>query len=298
MMKLPQDPIFIVGYPRSGTTLLQRLLATQPGIFSFPETHYFCVIEKQLKYDQTGNILPSCLDKVFEKILEKMELRFSPEQEGIIRHSVEEKTLTSKDFFEMIVTRLLLELNPTIEQMTSFRWLEKTPNHAHFLEHIMQLYPRAQALHILRHPVPAIFSRKLKFPFNQETPLTELARRWNRMLEDVQQFKTKFPAHILTLRYEDLLIQLENEYKNITAFLGIPFDLNTLPQLNEQKGNPIAGFILPSETWKLEDARRNMTNTNDAYKSKFSGQDVADIEAIVGENMKKYGYEPYALQEF
>jgi hypothetical protein len=292
-LQLPQDPIFIVGYPRSGTTLLQRLLVTQPGIFSFPETHYFCVIEKQLKYDVEGNILPSCLDKVFEKTLEKIESRFSPGEEGIIRRAVEEKTLTSKDLFEMIVTRLLLDLNPAIEQMTSFRWLEKTPNHAHFLEHIMQLYPRAQALHILRHPVPAIFSRKLKFPFNKETPLTELARRWNLMLENVEQFKNKFPAHILTLRYEDLLIHLENEYKNITAFLGIPFDLNTLSQLNEQKEKPAEGFILPSETWKLEDFRRDMANTNDGYKNIFTDQDVADIEFIVGENMKKYDYEAY-----
>lgn len=292
-MKLPQDPIFIVGYPRSGTTLLQRLLAAQQGIFSFPETHYFCVIEKQLKYDREGNILPSCLDKVFEKILEKIELRFSPAEESSIRHALEEKTLSSKNLFEIIVMRLLLDLYPVVEQMTSFRWLEKTPNHAHFLEHIVQLYPRMQALHILRHPVPSIFSRKLKFPFNQDTPLTELARRWNRMLEDVEHFKNKFPHHILTLRYEDLLSHLENEYENITAFLAIPFDPNTLSQLNEQKESPAAGFILPSETWKLEDAQRDMANTNSAYKSKFSDQDVADIEAIVGENMKRYGYEPY-----
>jgi hypothetical protein len=295
-MKLPQDPIFIVGYPRSGTTLLQRLLVAQPGIFSFPETHYFCVIEKQLKYDREGHILPSCLDKVFEKILEKMEFHFSPEEKDSIRRSVEEKTLSSKDLFEMIVTRLLIGLSPDLLQMPSFRWLEKTPNHAHFLEHIVQLYPRAQALHILRHPVPAIFSRKLKFPFNQDTSLTELARRWNRMLEDVELFKKKFPDHLLSLRYEDLLTHLENEYKNITAFLGIPFDLNTLTQLNEQTENPVARFILPSEPWKLEDARRGMANTNDAYKSKFSEQDIADIEIIVGENMKKCGYKPYALQ--
>lgn len=293
-MKLPQDPIFIVGYPRSGTTLLQRLLITQPGIFSFPETHYFCVIEKRLKYDDAGNMLPSCLDTVFEKIQEKIEFRFPLDEENIIRQAVEEKTLSSKDLFEKIIDHLLIGLYPAIESMTSFRWLEKTPNHAHFLEHIIQLYPQAQVLHILRHPVPAIFSRKLKFPFNKETPVTELALRWNRMIKDVEQFKAQFPHHILTLRYEDLLIHLEKELQHICTFLRLPFDLNTISQLKEQREKPAEGFILASETWKLEDFRRDMANTNDVYKNKFSQQDITDIESIVGEYMKKYGYEPYA----
>lgn len=294
-MKLPQDPIFIVGYPRSGTTLLQRLLTTQPGIFSFPETHYFCVIEKQLRYDNAGNILPSCLDMVFEKIHEKIEFRFSFAEENIIRQAVKEKTLSSKDLFEKIIDHLLLDTYPAVGTITSFRWLEKTPNHAHFLEHIIQLYPQLQVLHILRHPVPAIFSRKLKFPFNKETPIIELARRWNRMIKDVEQFKARFPHHILTLRYEDLLTHLEKELQNICTFLRLPFDLNTVSQLKEQKEKSTEGFILPSEIWKLEDFRRGMTNTNDEYKNKFSQQDVTDIEAIVGEYMKKYGYESYAV---
>ncbi|MCU0285880.1 MAG: sulfotransferase [Acidobacteria bacterium] len=293
-MKLPQDPIFIVGYPRSGTTLLQRILVMQPGIFSFPETHYFCVIEKQLKYDTDGNIQPSCLDMVFQKIQEKIELCFSPAEENHIRCLVAEKKMTSKELFEIITARLLLNINPHINQMTDFRWLEKTPNHAHFLHHIVELYPRAQVLHILRHPVPAIFSRKLKFPFNKDLPVTELAKRWNRMFEDVERFKARFPHYILTLRYEDLLIYLDKEVNNICAFLHIPFDLNTISQLKEPKEKPVDGLILPSETWKLADSRRDMANTNDYYKDKFTGQDVLDIESVVNENMKKYGYESYA----
>ena len=38
------SPIFIVGYPRSGTTLLQSMLYTQKNIYSFPETHFFTKI--------------------------------------------------------------------------------------------------------------------------------------------------------------------------------------------------------------------------------------------------------------
>lgn len=291
MIKLPQDPIFIVGYPRSGTTLLQRLLVTQPGILSFPETHYFCVIEKQLKYDPAGNILPSCLDKVFEKILEKMELRFSPEQEGFIRRSVEEKTLSSKDLFEMIATRFLLDVNPAIEHMTSFRWLEKTPNHALFLDRVMAFYPAAQALHIIRHPVPAVFSRKFKFPFNKEIAVTELADRWTRMVDRVEDFNRLFPGSIHTLRYEDLVENMNKELAAVTDFLHIPFDFTLTTQIAQK--HITNSLILPSESWKLQDINREVTNTNDIYRENISGEDAAGIEEIAAGNMKKYGYKPY-----
>jgi hypothetical protein len=114
------------------------------------------------------------------------------------------------------------------------------------------------------------------------------------MFEDVERFKARFPHYILTLRYEDLLIYLDKEVNNICAFLHIPFDLNTISQLKEPKEKPVDGLILPSETWKLADSRRDMANTNDYYKDKFTGQDVLDIESVVNENMKKYGYESYA----
>ena len=41
MQTAPKQRIFLVGCPRSGTTLLQSLLAAHPDITSFPESHFF-----------------------------------------------------------------------------------------------------------------------------------------------------------------------------------------------------------------------------------------------------------------
>ena len=290
-IKLPQDPIFIVGYPRSGTTLLQILLLTQPGFYSFPETHYFSVVEKSVQFDEMGNILPSCLGKVFEKIYEKMEFRFTKEEIENLYQTAEEKKLTSKFVFEFIVTRFLLQQNPGIERDTCWRWIEKTPTHANFLERILKIYPKAQIVHILRHPVPAIFSRKFKFPFNKETPLQKLAHDWNHIVENVQRCKEKFPEYIYTLRYEDLVKNMGKELKAIVAFLNISFDFTLISNIKQsQTAEP---FILPSETWKLEDKNYYIANTNDTYKNRISKADAETIESIVGEKMKKFHYSPY-----
>ena len=60
---LSQNPIFIVGFPRSGTTLLQSLLCTQKGVVSFPETHFFDIIAKTIKTTSNDVIEKNCLKK-------------------------------------------------------------------------------------------------------------------------------------------------------------------------------------------------------------------------------------------
>jgi hypothetical protein len=297
MMILPQDPIFIVGYPRSGTTLLQRLLAAQPSIYTFPETHYFNVIEKKIKWEKAADNESIPLDSlpvIFAKIAEKMEFLFTTSEQESLKRQAANKTLSSKALFEYIVTRYLLKLYPEIKNVSSFRWMEKTPNHAHFLERIISIYPDAQFLHILRHPVPAIYSRKKKFPFNRETPIVELARRWKRMLLDVEHFKENCPSHIFTLRYEDLVCDLEKQLQSVADFLEIRLDFEALTTLKQKRVQDADAFILQSETWKQEDLLRDIRTTNEHYHDLISSADTASIEEITMESMKRYGYESFS----
>ena len=48
-LSLNQEPIFVVGYPRSGTTLLQTKLMTQKEIISLPETHFYTIVRSKLR---------------------------------------------------------------------------------------------------------------------------------------------------------------------------------------------------------------------------------------------------------
>jgi len=288
-MTLPQDPVFIVGYPRSGTTLLQGLLATQPGIYSLPETHYFNVIEKEISVDANGNILPACLDGVFEKIREKMEFQFDEEEKGIIYRLTEEKKCTSKTLFECIVARTLFLRKKEDELFASFRWLEKTPYHANFLDRIAMFYPAVQILHIVRHPVPAVYSRKRNFPYNKETPVFRLAAHWNHIQQNVERFKEHSPGTVHTLRYEDLVKDPGKELETITDFLNIPFDAAAISRA-AQATRP---FILATEPWKQADLKKDGTDTNDTYKETITNADAEAVEKITADRMQAYGYRPY-----
>jgi hypothetical protein len=292
-MKLPQNPIFIVGYPRSGTTLLQRLLVTQPGFFSFPETHYFCSIEKCLQLNETGNILISCLDNAIKKIHEKMEFRFTKEEIDTLYRLAQRNNLDSKRLFEYIVSRFLLNKHPVVECITSFRWIEKTPTHANYLNRIIEFYPDAQIIHVVRHPVPAVFSRKFKFPFNKQTPVADLARKWDVLVGNVELFTECFPGHVYTLRYEDLVEDLEKELQPTADFLNMQFDFSSISKIRQKLENNLESLFLPSETWKLDDVGHDIANTNPEYKNIISREDAAPVEEIAADKMKRYSYEPY-----
>lgn len=286
---LPQDPVFIVGYPRSGTTLLQGLLATQTGIYSLPETHYFNVIEKEISVDGDGHILPACLDNVFEKIREKMEFQFDEEEKGVIYRLTEEKKCTSKTLFECIVAYFLRPQPGKNSFPASFRWLEKTPYHANFLDRIAMFYPAVQILHIVRHPVPAVYSRKRNFPYNKETPVSRLAAHWNHIQQNVERFKEQSPGTVYSLRYEDLVKDPGKELETITAFLNIPFDAAAISRA-AQATRP---FILASEPWKQADLKKDGTDTNDTYKETITNADADAVEKITADRMQTYGYTSY-----
>lgn len=287
---LPQNPVFIVGSPRSGTTLLQSLMATQPGIYSFPETHYFSVIEKQAVLEPDNeSITEGRLERALETIKKKLEFTLSNNEIAQLVELARQKRLTSKTLFESIVIHHLAGQNVDFEAQPPFLWVEKTPTHCNFIPRIIALYPAARVLHIVRHPVPAIFSRKQLFPFNRHTPLKELAHGWRRMQENVERVKKKIPKAIYSVRYEDLVAQLEETMLKVGLFLGIEFDLQRLRDFHRQE----TAFSLDSEPWKGNSRTGKISNTNNRYKSIVNAHEAELIETIVSEQMTRFGYHTF-----
>lgn len=286
-MQLPQDPIFIVGYPRSGTTLLQALLATQAGILSLPETHFFCTVNRFVKTDKKGFIELNCLEQVFEKIYEKMDLRFRPTEIEELTFYTKIKKLKPKNLFEYIVYYYIKK--ETAKKNNPWRWLEKTPNHAFFLGLIFSFYPEARFINIIRHPVPAVYSRKTSFPYSKDKTLDWLAQRWKLNVEKTEAFARENPGKLYSLKYEDLTDHLENELKKIGGFLKMNMNMALV------KNHPgfARCFILPTEVWKKKDNRRHISNTNDKYKSLISREEAKGIESTLSNKMKEYGYSPF-----
>ncbi|WP_161786463.1 sulfotransferase [Methylobacter sp. BBA5.1] len=171
---LNQAPIFVVGYPRSGTTLLQSKLMTQNGIVSLPETHFFSIVRNKLRVID-DKIRPDCLKDAFFTLRER--LPFSVEAEQYLTQLAENSQLSPKMMFEAIVVDNLVD-NYSLSEIQRSRFLEKTPDHVERLEIIFRNYPDAKVVNIVRHPEKAILSRRANFPGEDTWDIAQHIQKW------------------------------------------------------------------------------------------------------------------------
>ena len=226
-LALRQDPVFIVGHPRSGTSLLQSLIATQVTPIVFPETHYFSILRSLLKV-KNDRILKDCLEDVFSFLNEKLFISF--EFKKYIKKSIQKNILSPKMLFEAIVFDQLSQKNDSGNDISKIKWIEKTPDHAEFLDVIHRFYPSAKVVFVVRNPEKAIISRRKHFTWNNEAewPIKKHVDRWLQTINAVQKFQQHHPEKIMTVKFEDAIGNQFLTIESICHFLNTPFNLQKL----------------------------------------------------------------------
>jgi len=240
---LDQSPVFIVGFPRSGTTLMQSLIATQ-GIVSFPETHFFNYIVQNLHHEQE-QIVDSGV-KICEVILKKINL--SEEASEFIK-AVTVRPISRKLLFEIIVLDQMMK-QVGIEEIPNIRWLEKTPGHTMYLQQLIKFYPQAKFIFMLRNPVNAFESwRSVSQYWGIDWyPMEKYSEIWLQHLEHAKQFQKQSPHQILFTRLEDVVEDTLAEMKKICTFLNILLDLEKL----QDRQKNVEKLISSNEVWKKD----------------------------------------------
>lgn len=190
-------PIFIVGMLRSGTTLLEQILASHPGIFGGGELKLF----EQATAAVRGT-LPG-----------------SPEFPEMARHmsGVHFGTL-GRCYLEQIKRRA-----PAASHIT-----DKMPSNFAFAGAIHLALPNAIIIHAVRHPVDtcvSCFSKLFTEGQAHTYDLTELGRYYRHYLAVMAHWRRVLPAgRILEVRYEDMVADLEGSARRIIAHCGLDWD--------------------------------------------------------------------------
>lgn len=282
--RLRQDPVFIVGYPRSGTTLVQALLTAQEGIHSFYETHFFSIVRKKILLNDQS-ITPGCMDDVILKIRERT--AFSENAEEHVKNLAQNNALSVKMLFEtVVIDNFINKIAP--KQLSQIRWMEKTPEHALYLDIISRFYPAAKVIHVLRHPEKAILSRRRHFTFNNEAAwlIEKHIQKWLDCVTAVNTFGQSHPGSVLTVRLEDVTKNTGDEMQKICDFLGITLDKNRLKDHKEISGT----LYYPWETWKNSAAQDISHAIASPKNRRLSEPDREKLRKMAGEELKKYGY--------
>jgi hypothetical protein len=192
----PSDlPVFIVGMPRSGTTLVEQILASHPAVHGAGEIRHL----QQFVAELPGRLgsaapYPECLDHLDEE--------------------------TSRRLAEQYLEGLR-QLGGDRARVT-----DKVPVNFHQLGLIVTLFPRAQILHCLRdsHDVcwSCYFQNFRDVPFSCD--LRVLGAYYRRYEELMAHWRKVLPVPILDVRYEELVRDLEKGCREILDFCRLPWD--------------------------------------------------------------------------
>jgi hypothetical protein len=230
--------VFIVGCPRSGTTWLQRLLATHAQIKTGQESHVFEYVGTQFQiWRHNFNPDPETRDPAR-----------SSRGIGLANYLDEAEFFAiQKIYLGWLIAPMLRDLQP------GQLFLEKSPRHALWLREIAQLLPQAKIIHLARDPRDVVASLlAASRGWGQSWAprrASKAARNWAKHLAAVQAGKTFFPAaQFLEVHYEDLHQNPAVILQRITKFLGLPWaeadivaavKINAADELRQGKGTPI-----------------------------------------------------------
>jgi tetratricopeptide (TPR) repeat protein len=195
------DLLFVVGFPRSGTTLLDQMLDAHPEIQVIEERPLVAAMIADLA--AAGRAYPADLPRLDAELLYRLRRNY---QDRMARHLTSAARTYTVDKMPLNLVHVAL---------------------------IRQVFPAARFILALRHPCDVVLSCFMQsFALNDWmaalTSLDRAADLYSAAFGAWESYVASVPTPAITVRYEDVVDDLEREARRITEFLEIPFDLAML----------------------------------------------------------------------
>ncbi len=191
-------PTFIIGMPRSGTTLVEQILSSHSGVFGAGELNDMKFIAAEAAALSSFDVAyPNCLPG-----------------------------LTRSDYNRLAqsyLSRLALASGGGDYQ----RIIDKHPLNFQFVGLILSMFPNARIVHTVRDPLDTClscffqnFTKGQDYSFD----LVTLAHFFNDYRRLMEHWESVYPGRIYTIRYEDIIDHQEQETRTLLDYMGLDFE--------------------------------------------------------------------------
>ncbi len=271
-------PVFVLGCPRSGTTLLQLMLHAHPRIAIPPETRFL----QAIYYTRAGF----------------GDLRDPARRRDLAQFIVSRRStlfgdlgLDARELVEEIVAA-----PPTLGSAagTVFRayarrfgkprWGDKRPGYYQFIPPLLRMFPGAQIIHLVRDGRDCVASLKRMPWFDQG--IYGAVATWMEAIGQAGNAERRLPqGTLLRVRYEDLVADPPRLLMAICAFLGEDYH----PAMAAP--HVIAGELIPArKAWHLGTRQPVTPARAGTWRSGLEPWEARLCEAVMGRRLRSLGY--------
>lgn len=288
-------PIFIVGNSRSGTTLVGRILGRHREVFTFDELHFFEELwnpdgdSTALSTTEATTLCAQLLNIQRNGYLTRGKTEdFIPEGEQIVQGLSPSPLSVFAAFLEYETHR-----------QGKTRPCEQTPQNTLYVGEILQAFPQARIVHMVRDPRDILLSQKQRWkrPFLSDNipkreairywlnyhPIT-ISKLWQGNIHSVQRFAQD--SRVREVRFEDLVSDPEEVTAEICRFLDLSYskELLDVPQVGSS-----------STRDRAQISGIDRSKAQNWYSGGLRDTEILWCQKFAQTLMEEYGYELQAL---
>lgn len=214
--------VFLVGCPRSGTTLVQSMLAANSAVHTLPETHFFSRIIPDAKWAKILGLT----DKKVRVFLKSKLIDIT---DGGVKGPSGLTSLFVSSYGAEFARFLDFQANGQGKKT----WIEKTPQHLHRIPQIKKSIPDTKFVHILRagkDTIASLYHVTQKYPerWGGALSVEDCIRRW---VQDITVSRSRIndsQSHFVI--YEDLLADPESTLHKLCKFTNVSYQPQMLSE--------------------------------------------------------------------
>lgn len=299
-----EQPVFIVGPARSGTTLLYRTLLKHPAFTVHARDASFALAESMV-FTRPENLYsadPDPTERARAYCLHDQQAlhAFYKHLPRIQRYRAYFQSCRGDNgTFRQHLHHWLLRcyFHYAKQARRTNRLLEKTPNHIHHINDILSTFPKAKIIFIYRHPVDVFSSYRKRLKREQElgTPVeqmqwltispAEFCEHYRYSIENGLNWLRQKPDSIFAVKYETLVQEPEDTLNHLLHNLTLPADAKTL----------LAADVSQTHNTIDENANKAITATTKNWSDHLCNEDAQQIEQTLQALMNTLDYSRYSL---
>lgn len=281
------QPIFIIGNPRSGTSLLRIMLHSHSKIVIPPESHFFLWLED--KFQDWENL---DLDKFLEALFASTKFETWQLNKEDLKAFIQEQKPQS---FAQLNSLIYYFYGIQNGKQATF-WGDKNKLWKEKLLTVLKQYPSAKFIHLIRDgrdvacSFKALGNKKMisKYAPKLPTDIESIAKRWDENIKAILAFEKQVKtSNFMIVPYEQLLLNTKDILEKVCDFLGIELENNMVEYYKKKEKD-----IEPKEFFQWKEKLLSPPDKVNIgkYKQELTTDEIKTFERIAKSPLTQFNY--------